>query len=356
MMRRHDIDWIRTIVLFLLIIYHAFASFMPFAPDIRFPINDGFLVDYWFLMELINIWRIPILFVISGMGVYFAIQNRSLLKIIKDRLQRILVPYFFGCIVLCPLAFLLVVEFYDNYINGIFHPFYYYIGASIHLWFLLNIYFYFQILVFLFFYFKNNPDNFFFKFLRKILSFRFGIYIFMIPIVLEAFLINPEWYSMYAKTLHGWVLGFICFFTGFILVALKQHFWESIQKIRIFALIIAVVLYLNRISQVEFEYKNVLIAVESFNWMLVVFAFSARYLNKASKRLSYLSAAVYPVYILHMPLQFAFSFLIFPLEIPPFLKLLLMVVLILFSSLFLYEFLIKRIFFLRPLFGLKFKK
>ena len=78
MMRRHDIDWIRTIVLFLLIIYHAFASFMPFAPDIRFPINDGFLVDYWFLMELINIWRIPILFVISGMGVYFAIQNRSL--------------------------------------------------------------------------------------------------------------------------------------------------------------------------------------------------------------------------------------------------------------------------------------
>ena len=323
---------------------------MPFASDFLFPENKAHLEAYWPLMALINIWRIPILFVISGMGVYFAFQNRTIKKIIKDRVLRILVPFIFGFFVICPIQFICQLEFY-NYP----YPLSYYPGSD-HLWFLLNIYVYFQVLIFLFQYFKTNPNNLFLSFFKRVIKYRFGIYVFIIPFVLEALFVNPEHYSLYAKSFHGWVLGFICFLTGYILVSFKEQFWISTDRIRFFSLIVAILLYLNRILFVEFEYKNALIAIESFNWILVVFAFAGRHLNKPSKKLSYLSVAVYPVYILHMPLQHAFSLLIIPFEIPAVLKLILMVILILFSSLFIYEFIIKRIFFLRPLFGLKFKK
>ena len=323
---------------------------MPFASDFLFPENKVHLEAYWPLMALINIWRIPILFIISGMGVYFAFQNRTVKKIIKDRVLRILVPFIFGFFVICPLQFICQLEFY-NYP----YPLSYYPGSD-HLWFLLNIYVYFQVLIFLFRYLKTNPNNLFLSFFKKVIKYKFGVYVFLVPFALEAFIVNPEHYSLFAKSIHGWILGFICFFTGFIFVSIKEHFWRSINRIRFFTLCIAIILYLTRISYVEIEYKNVLIAIESFNWILVVFAFAARHLNKPSKILSYLSVAVYPLYIVHMPLQHVFSLLIFPLEIPAFLKLILMVFLILFSSLFIYEFLISRIFFLRPLFGLKFKK
>ena len=117
---------------------------MPFASDILFPENTSYLEAYWPLMALINIWRIPILFVISGMGVCFAFQNRTVKKIIKDRAVRILVPFIFGYFIICPLQFIFCLEFY-NYP----YPLWYYPMSS-HLWFLLNIYVYFQGLIFCF--------------------------------------------------------------------------------------------------------------------------------------------------------------------------------------------------------------
>tara|TARA_Y100000385_G_scaffold279197_1_gene328533 strand:+ start:108 stop:305 length:198 start_codon:yes stop_codon:yes gene_type:complete len=63
---------------------------MPFASDFLFPENKVHLEAYWPLMALINIWRIPILFIISGMGVYFAFQNRTVKKIIKSYVKDII--------------------------------------------------------------------------------------------------------------------------------------------------------------------------------------------------------------------------------------------------------------------------
>ena len=294
---------------------------MPFASDILFSENTSYLEAYWPLMALINIWRIPILFVISGMGVCFAFQNRTVKKIIKDRAVRILVPFIFWLLYYLSFTIYFCLEFY-NYP----YPLWYYPMSS-HLWFLLNIYVYFQGLIFVFLYFKKHQNNMFLNFFKNLLKYRFGIYVFIIPFVLEASIVNPEHYSLYAETLHGWVLGFICFLIGYLLVSFKEHFWLSLDRVRFFALIIAILLYLNRISYFEFEYKNTLIAIESFNWILVVFAFAARYLNNPSKKLSYLSAAVYPIYILHMPFQIAISLVVLPLNLPASLKLFILVLL-----------------------------
>jgi len=64
--RRHEIDALRSIALLLLIVYHVFCAFQPFAPLVQFIGFSDTLKDAWFVGELLNTWRVPVLFLISG--------------------------------------------------------------------------------------------------------------------------------------------------------------------------------------------------------------------------------------------------------------------------------------------------
>ena len=86
--------------------------------------------------------------------------------------------------------------------------------------------------------------------------------------------------------------------------------------------------------------------------MLAIFGYGSLHLNHQSKVLAYLKDAVYPIYILHMPLQSLLSYLIVPTKVPLLLKLNFIIIGTLFCSIFLYE-IIKRMKWIRPIFGLK---
>ena len=94
--RRHDIDWIRTIAIGLLIVYHSAIAFQPQEVNYAFPRNEKPLEILWIVMNAIIVWRIPILFLISGMGVRFAMVRRDWKALLKDRSVRILLPYLFS--------------------------------------------------------------------------------------------------------------------------------------------------------------------------------------------------------------------------------------------------------------------
>ena len=135
-MRRYDIDWLRVLALGLLIIYHAIVSFQPWGYLIAFPQNEDSLEKLWIPMGLINIWRIPILFIISGMGVRFAMGSRNWRALLKDRTIRIFVPYIFGFFFICPInLYLASIYFKEIELGG-------YIPNPGHLWFLGNIFTY----------------------------------------------------------------------------------------------------------------------------------------------------------------------------------------------------------------------
>jgi CubicO group peptidase (beta-lactamase class C family) len=96
-----------------------------------------------------------------------------------------------------------------------------------------------------------------------------------------------------------------------------------------------------------------MMAIESICWIFTVFGFGYQYLNRPGKTLRYLSEGAYPIYIIHMIIIFAGSYLIFPMDIPVFLKLILMIVITTTGCFGLYDLLIRRTQFLRPFFGLK---
>ena len=317
----------------------------------------GFYIDFiqsvetsdaiWIPMALLNVWRIPLLFFVSGMGVCFALRRRDWKQLLLDRAKRILLPLIFGSFFIVPIHVYIFQKYYEQEI--IYSP------SVGHLWFLLNICIYItQIIGFAFL--DKNYDYKFFNALRVLLKRPYFIYLFIIPFILEAELINPEYFSLYVGTGHGFLIGMLAFFFGFLFIAIGDTFWNAVEKTKTTSLIIAFTLYLIRLFYFELSAPNFLTSIESMNWIFAVFGFGYKYLNKPSKILGYLSQAAYPLYIIHMIFLYLAASIFLPLNLPLGLNLIL-IILFTFTGCFVtYDLIIKRIGFLRPLFGLKRKQ
>jgi peptidoglycan/LPS O-acetylase OafA/YrhL len=136
---------------------------------------------------------------------------------------------------------------------------------------------------------------------------------------------------------------------------MKNDFWPIIQNIRFISLFLASIFCMVRLYfalTIDYEGPKFVIGFESMCWMLAVFGYGSFYLNHESKALTYFNGAVYPIYILHMPIQSTLSYLIMPTKISLLLKLNLLIIGTLFCSILLYE-MIKRMNWIRPIFGLK---
>ncbi len=348
--RRHDVDWLRVLALGLLIFFHVHLCFQPWSHNVHFIQNEDPLPRLWFTMKMLDIWRIPLLFLISGMGVYFAMRNRDWKQLLQERTKRILLPYIIGFLFICPISISFAALYYDEPVS--------YVPNSGHLWFLLNIFLYVLLLLPLFIFMKNSPDNVLTRSIDKILQKNWGIFAFLLPLMAEAVLVNPEYFSSYVRTahglmtVHGFLFGFICFTLGFLLVSREDLFWSAVQRVRYSALAVASVLYLVRLLVFKLQgFPNVLIALESGCWMLVMVAFGSLYLNRPSALLRYLSKAVFPVYIVHLPVLFGLAYFLFPLDLPAIIKLPVLLLGTLALSLFIYE-VLRRLLWLRPLFGM----
>ncbi len=343
--RRYDIDWLRVIAIGLLLIYHIAIIFQPWAMFIGFIKSDDLMESLWKPMTMINIWRIPLLFYVSGMGVYFAIRKRTWRELLLERTKRILIPFIFGIVAISPLHFLIFQKYYNLPMSYYAHP--------AHLWFLGNIFIYVLLLLPLFFYLKKTKGNMFIKGLSSFMSNPIGPISISVFFILETIIAKPQIFEMYAQTWHGFFLGLLAFFFGFLFVYCGKPFWQTVLKWRWLYFGLAVALYIIRLMVFELKSPGYLMAIESNCWILAVFGFGHKYLNKPGATLSYLSQAAYPIYIIHMFVLYAGAMIILPLEISVMLK---FIAIILFTGAMcylIYEFIIRRIGLLRPLFGLK---
>ncbi|GAA4280266.1 acyltransferase family protein [Gaetbulibacter aestuarii] len=343
--RRYDIDWIRVIAIGLLLIYHIAILFQPWALFIGFIKNDDSISWLWTPMTMLNVWRIPLLFYVSGMGLYFAMRKRNWKQLLLERTKRIFIPFVFGFLAITPIHVWLFQKFYNL-------PLTHYPGSA-HLWFLGNIFAYVIILSPLFFYLKKHENGRFKKILSKFMSFALAPLTVALFYMAELVLVKPQLFELYAQTWHGFFLGLLAFLFGFLFVYSGRSFWQTVSKWKWLYLIIASVLFALRLTNGETDLMYYLKAVEFNGWILAVFGIGFQYLNKPSARLQYLSQAAYPVYIIHMFVLFGAAVIILPLALHPVWKFIAITLITFSVCMVLYEFIIRRISFLRPLFGLK---
>ena len=343
--RRHDIDWLRVIAIGLLLIYHIAIIFQPWAMFIGFIRSDESLEGLWKPMTMLNVWRIPLLFYVSGMGLYFAMHKRNWQQLLLERTKRILLPFAFGVMAITTLHMFIFQKYYDM-------PLGYFPHAG-HLWFLGNIFAYVLLLLPLFFYLKKHENGRFKKGLSAFMGNPVGPLLISMFFVIEAVVVKPQLFAMYAETWHGFFIGLLAFFFGFLFMYSGKTFWQTVLRWQWLYIGLAAILFGIRYFIFATEAPGYLTAIESNCWIFGIFGLGYKYLNRPSKTLSYLSKAAYPVYIIHMFVLYSGAMLILPLKMPIVLK---CIAITAFTGIFcylIYEFILRRIIFLRPLFGLK---
>ncbi len=343
--RRYDIDWLRVITIGLLLIYHIAIVFQPWGVFIGFIQSADSWESLWIPMSMLNVWRIPLLFFVSGMGVCFAIKKRNWKELMTERSKRILMPFMFGLIFIVPLHLFIWQRYYNQDFNYILNP--------SHLWFLANIFIYVLALSPVFFYLKKHVDGRLMKGFRKLIEKPIGLLLVLIPFVIEVLLVKPDTFEMYAMTWHGFFLGGLAFLFGFCFVLSGSAFWQNLLKWRGLYLLIALSLYAVRLLAFELKAPDYLMAIESNVWIFAVLGYAYRYLNQPSELLRYLSEGAYPIYILHMFFLFLGSSFILPLDLNVVVKFILIVLFTFVGCFIVYDLLIRRINYLRPVFGLK---
>lgn len=98
--RRYDLDWLRVIAFTVLIYFHTAIIFIPgglpmIQNDETSPVLLGFV-------EFSHLFRLSLLFLISGVGVFFARRRRTPREFVAERSRRLLIPLAVGLVLIVP--------------------------------------------------------------------------------------------------------------------------------------------------------------------------------------------------------------------------------------------------------------
>jgi len=324
-------------------------------------------------MIFINQWRLPILFVVSGMGTYFALGRRSGKQYVAERLKRLMLPFLVGILFIVPPQ--VYVERISQGIDygGYFHfwPAQFFNGVYPtgnfswhHLWFILYLFIFSLVCLPLFLRLRSNSNSAFYQKIRKIIGSFWGILLLAFPLLLWRMLLSGN-FPPHNGLIGDWFNLLYCitfFILGFILVSSGDVFWDTVKKLRYTFLIIGLITYFTLIymwfGDIQWTSLTDLVndVVQTLNvwvWILCIFGFAAHHLNKSSKTLSYANEAVYPFYILHQTVIVILGYYFKDWDMGFFVKFSLMVFLTFSITWIIYEFGIRRYRIIRPLFGLK---
>ena len=171
----------------------------------------------------------------------------------------------------------------------------------------------------------------------------------------ESLLVDKKDYPAYFYGIHSWLIGFLCFFLGLCCAIGGSSFRKFVLRFRYILLALAFTFWLGSYIHKSFygeSVPSILIGMQSLLSIGAVLGLATAQLNKTTPFFQYARAAVFPVYILHFPIQFILSYMLFPLALPATLKLILLITGILLLSVAIYEFVLKRVYIVGMLFGI----
>jgi len=314
-------------------------------------------------MLFVNQWRLPVLFVISGMGTRFALSHRSGKQFIQERFVRLVIPLIFG------ILFIISPQIYyerlaDGQFSGSFIAFYPHFFDGIypngnlswnHLWFLPYLFVYSLILAPLFIKIRNNPDLKFVKMIEKIIKKPLGLLIFAVPLIVVQYTLGPL-FPVTRNLFYDWYAFFyylILFVYGYLFISIQHSFWPALDRMKFIALICGLVCFPLNLIFNRTEIGPILDNLNLMCWIVAIFGYSARYLNKPSPVLKYANRAVYPFYILHQTITLIIIFYIRDFDWSIGFKFIVLSAITFGGSWLIYELLIRRNKMLGFLFGLK---
>jgi peptidoglycan/LPS O-acetylase OafA/YrhL len=360
--RRHDLDWLRTLAVLLIVPFHSLLVFVQ-NPDSVVYLKDTvdcFACDR--VAGFIHQFHMPILFIIAGMSTAFALAKRRGGQYLRERVSRLLIPLVFGlAIVVPPMTYITQIAqgktltFWQHYANfftfgpditgrqGTFTP--------AHLWFILFLFVFSLVALPLLLLLRRKGSQGVMsglaRFFEKPMALlALGLFVAVGGRTEIMGAINPVYY----------LFVFLC---GYLLMT-DPRYQKTIDRDWPVMLLLGIILETLRQLRLPVTTDGTLgralvdVAME-FNrwvWVLAILGIGHRLLNRGGKVLNYLSEASYPFYILHLLVLTGVSYFIVQIQTVIIVKYIL-IVLITFAITFLAYEGARRVLPLRFLLGMK---
>lgn len=390
MARRHDLDTLRVFAFALLILYHVG---MVYVVDWAFHIKSPTLLVWaeW-PMVLVNRWRMSLLFLLSGLALGLVSARRSPMRLMVVRSWRLLLPLAFGIVAIVPVQAWCEARMLGTFDAGFGSFLLRYLqlrpwpagtftGAAYgftwnHLWYLPYLWTYTMLaLLFLPLLRWSGGVRF-----ADWLGSRGRLWLWIVPplwMLAALLLLAPRFPSTHAlvgdwfnHAQYGAAFAFGVFASdrAALWAALVRRRWVFTVAALSGAGIYMGLRVIGRLLEtgamtvdslpagVPLEaWKLLSTCAHALYWwtaLLALLAWAAHALNRPWRGLRYASEAVYPWYILHQSLIVLAAYVLIPRGLGPVLEPLSVLAITVIGCLLIHECLIRRIGWLRPLFGL----
>lgn len=370
--RRADLDWLRVLAFGLLIAYHAGMAWSGWNWHLTSIDSIDWLRE---AMRFVNRWRMPLLFAVSGAAITLALGSRTPGTFALDRAKRLLVPLLFGMIVIVPpqiyLERLYRGQFTGSFLDWLPQAFRDgpYPNGNVswhHLWFLAYVLLLTFVLLPFFLWARSERGR---ATLEKagLLAARFGLqWLMALPLAASVLWLAPvshntngligDWHGL---VYYGALLLYGAFLYGSseLIAALNRQRWLSV--------IVGIAAY-GALYGLFFEGTvrptiavsdrplfAILSAINTMAWLFAIIGFANRHLTRRPAFLGEATEAVYPFYILHQTVTVIVVYWLLRIGTPPLAGFILAVLATFIGTSAIYFGLVRPLWFLRPLFGLK---
>jgi len=365
--RQYFIDWLRIGLIISVFFFHVGMIFRPEQWHVNSDVSFEFLDP---IMWWLHLWRMPLLFLVSGVGTYYAIGKRTSFQYLKERFTRLYIPFTFGFFTLVPLmVYVERIPKYNSFLEFIPHMFDggpYPIGniSWHHLWFILYLFIISLIITPLLNYTKSGHYNIVRGKLIKALSKKMRLNWLLTVIILSQLILRQYFPKSTHALYNDWayftyyliffISGFVLFTSPRIIKALTRD-----RKLYLYqTLIFSVLLFLlptifNQPSTVQDYSRGITEMIISLSCGLTAIGYFKKYFNKDHAYRKIMNEAIYPFYLLHQPALIFVGYFVLKWNISYAIQAFLITVISLSSILITYWFIIRKFNVLRVCFGLK---
>ncbi|MFW7381744.1 MAG: acyltransferase family protein [Oligoflexus sp.] len=366
--RIHGLDALRATMMLLGLVIHAAASYIPTPANADWPFRDPH--SSWIMMNLglfIHVFRMPTFYVVAGFFAALLISKQGENSFIRNRLQRILIPFVIAWLILYPLTsfgFSLAIQGELKLREGLYAIGWDTPGVLLHLWFL-----YFLLIMYgLTLGFRNlsrawpHVSAKVNRMMTRVLQSRWRLVWISLPMIglmlpagylKTSMSLAPNWQIFAAYT--------YCFFIGWQMLHLKEQFNRLFQPWPFYLLIGVTASAINQYALIQLRTGNVSLNLALLSsvcaafacWGIVLGSFGLflRFFSKDSKKVRYLVDASYWVYLIHLPIIAFTAALLKPFAWPALLKFSMVLAVTSFASLASYELFVRYTFIGRSLNG-----
>lgn len=326
--RLYYVDWIRLLATLGVFIYHASRPFIM--QEWLIQNEDQSIAITVIFLVFLGSFGMPLFFFVSGTGSLFALRKRTGRQYARERVQRLLIPFVVGCIVLSPFQFylewlhkgryegsflpfipLLIKDRFERISQGVGPTLFEALGS--HLWFLGFLFAFSLLALPLFLRLKGPAGDRFLRWLGRLGQVRGGLMVFVIPVVLSRVLLQGSYpgYTDWAD----FTYMFTFFVLGYVLYAddrFVDAIWRDGKLAAGAGLVVTAIMvgalalgagrdWIEMPGSAGFYLAWTLASVNGWCWTIVALSAGQRFLQAGSRWLDFGQQMILPFYVFHQP-------------------------------------------------------